>query len=74
MLKNQTDKRVETFQNTLEGVGCGMAAIQSKTHNVTIMCKDPDEITTSEKIYEALQKEWGKQMLKVCEKSIVAHK
>ncbi|XP_049304022.1 uncharacterized protein LOC125776326 [Bactrocera dorsalis] len=58
-LKSQADKRAETFQSALEEVVGEMAVIQPKTHNVTIICKDLDEITTPEEICEALKKECG---------------
>ncbi|XP_050324472.1 uncharacterized protein LOC126755786 [Bactrocera neohumeralis] len=62
-LKNQADKRAESFQSVLEGAVGEMALIQPKTHSVTIVCKDLDEITTPEEICEALKKECDIQNL-----------
>ncbi len=62
-LKSKAEKRADSFQSALEGVVGEMAVIQPKTHNVTIMCKDLDEVTTPEEICEALQKECGIQNL-----------
>ena len=62
-LKSKAEKRADSFQSALEGVVGEMAVIQPKTHNVSIMCKDLDEVTTPEEICEALQKECGIQNL-----------
>lgn len=48
-LKNQADKRAESFQSALDRVVGKMAMIQPKTHNITIVCKDLDEITPPKK-------------------------
>nr|AMS38362.1 hypothetical protein [Bactrocera tryoni] len=64
-LKNRADTKAESFQSALEGVVGEMAMIQPKTHNVTIMCKDLDEITTPEEICAALKRECGIQNLEI---------
>ena len=71
-LKNQADKKAESFQSVLEGAVGEMAVIQPKSHNVTIVCKDLDEITTPEEICAALHKECGIQNLeKISVKSMI---
>lgn len=53
----------DTFQSILVGVIGEMAVIQPKPQNVTIMCKDLDEITTPEEICDILKIECGIQSL-----------